>query len=319
MALPSNYGIEKNRNSMAGLSAYENGGPGSGNFGHAGRPGKRGGSGKGGAVSSTGDSADLDRKIKEAERRLYDIQDEIDGEADFGGDTSHLESLEVEAQEELRQLKAEKAKRDKANSWDEPYKEFTKTDQIGTGDYAEAGFFTSGEYTVDAHLDAKDVVDSVKDYNILNDMLFEAETKDNLASTPEGIQIERLLGDLKGELHAQNAYSSATFETAERRRNMLLQVGAGAASIRDKLQSFRGIDRYNRYVDKGVNIANKTERRATIASNNSDGKWQSHQTAKPEVAGGTAGSDRPMTKAYDKHLIEQQKKRASDLAYMFSR
>lgn len=56
MALPSNYGIEKNRNSMAGLSAYKNGGPGSGNFGHAGRPGKRGGSGKGGAVSPTGKS-----------------------------------------------------------------------------------------------------------------------------------------------------------------------------------------------------------------------------------------------------------------------
>ena len=44
MALPSRYGIDKNMNSMAGLSAYENGGKGSGNFGHAGRPGERGGS-----------------------------------------------------------------------------------------------------------------------------------------------------------------------------------------------------------------------------------------------------------------------------------
>lgn len=53
MALPSNYGIEKNRNSMAGLSAYENGGPGSGNFGHAGRPGLIGGSGGRGIGASS--------------------------------------------------------------------------------------------------------------------------------------------------------------------------------------------------------------------------------------------------------------------------
>ena len=32
---------------MEGLSAYENGGPGSGNFGHSGRPGRVGGSGDG--------------------------------------------------------------------------------------------------------------------------------------------------------------------------------------------------------------------------------------------------------------------------------
>lgn len=46
------YGIDKSVNSMAGLSAYENGGPGSGNFGHAGRPGQQGGSGKGEALLS---------------------------------------------------------------------------------------------------------------------------------------------------------------------------------------------------------------------------------------------------------------------------
>lgn len=45
MALPSKYGIDKKINSMEGLSAYENGGKGSGNFGHSGRPGEVGGSG----------------------------------------------------------------------------------------------------------------------------------------------------------------------------------------------------------------------------------------------------------------------------------
>lgn len=49
--MPDKYGVDKSLNSMAGLSAYENGGPGSGNFGHAGRPGKRGGSGSGSGIS----------------------------------------------------------------------------------------------------------------------------------------------------------------------------------------------------------------------------------------------------------------------------
>lgn len=44
MAMIQRYGVEKNINSMAGLSAYENGGKGSGNFGHKGRPGEVGGS-----------------------------------------------------------------------------------------------------------------------------------------------------------------------------------------------------------------------------------------------------------------------------------
>ena len=47
MALPSKYGVDKKINSMEGLSAYENGGKGSGNFGHSGRPGEGGGSGNG--------------------------------------------------------------------------------------------------------------------------------------------------------------------------------------------------------------------------------------------------------------------------------
>lgn len=53
MALPTRYGIEKKINSMEGLSAYENGGKGSGNFGHAGRPGKVGGSSSSGSYVSS--------------------------------------------------------------------------------------------------------------------------------------------------------------------------------------------------------------------------------------------------------------------------
>ena len=78
-----------------------NGGHGSGNFGHSGRPGKIGGSGKGSGSTT-------DEKIEEAKQRLYDIQDGITTEEEYGGDTSHLESLEQEAREELEQLKEQK-------------------------------------------------------------------------------------------------------------------------------------------------------------------------------------------------------------------
>lgn len=59
MAMPQRYGIEKKINSIEGLRAYENGGKGSGNFGHAGRPGKVGGSSSGSIVGgNTGPSSE---------------------------------------------------------------------------------------------------------------------------------------------------------------------------------------------------------------------------------------------------------------------
>lgn len=79
MALPSKYGIDKNMNSMEGLSAYENGGAGSGNFGHAGRPGKRGGSST--DAVSVGATFDKDRdnggRLKEYQTKLREIQKAI--------------------------------------------------------------------------------------------------------------------------------------------------------------------------------------------------------------------------------------------------
>ena len=49
--MPSRYGVDKSLNSLEGMSAYENGGKGSGNFGHKGRPGEVGGSGDGMGVT----------------------------------------------------------------------------------------------------------------------------------------------------------------------------------------------------------------------------------------------------------------------------
>ena len=53
MALPSK---EVKNNEIAGLDTFYNGGKGSGNFGHEGRPGKRGGSGNGQGKSSKTDT-----------------------------------------------------------------------------------------------------------------------------------------------------------------------------------------------------------------------------------------------------------------------
>ena len=73
MALPSKYSIDKKLNSMDGLSAYENGGKGSGNWGHEGRPGYVGGSGRGVGASSLHESrqrvGSVEKEAKEAEAR----------------------------------------------------------------------------------------------------------------------------------------------------------------------------------------------------------------------------------------------------------
>ncbi len=84
MGMPSRYGIDKKINSMAGLSAYENGGKGSGNFGHAGRPGEVGGSGKGtGASSGSGyvPKHKKDMRIREAILKSITGQKELQDRA----------------------------------------------------------------------------------------------------------------------------------------------------------------------------------------------------------------------------------------------
>ena len=84
MGMPSKYGVDKKINSMAGLSAYENGGKGSGNFGHAGRPGEVGGSGKGtGASSGSGyvPKHKKDMRIREAILKSITGQKELQDRA----------------------------------------------------------------------------------------------------------------------------------------------------------------------------------------------------------------------------------------------
>lgn len=85
MALPSKYGIEKKINSMEGMSAYDNGGKGSGNFGHSGRPGQIGGSGSGGGISMpdrASDPHDWFSTVQDVNKEYKERQAEIDKNAD---------------------------------------------------------------------------------------------------------------------------------------------------------------------------------------------------------------------------------------------
>lgn len=66
---------------VAVLESFLNGGKGSGNFGHAGRPGQRGGSGKGGLKHSKSGGGDderkaLDKKVREYKKKLKALDEE---------------------------------------------------------------------------------------------------------------------------------------------------------------------------------------------------------------------------------------------------
>lgn len=65
-------------NEIAGLDTFYNGGKGSGNFGHAGRPGKVGGSGKGEGVPTSKKVSDIELEQKGIESRIQGLTERID-------------------------------------------------------------------------------------------------------------------------------------------------------------------------------------------------------------------------------------------------
>ena len=86
MALPSKYGIDKKTNSMEGLSAYENGGKGSGNFGHVGRPGEIGGSASEGGATGLAKAKEIAKDDKQWQKLLGDIAERAEQiKSDTGG------------------------------------------------------------------------------------------------------------------------------------------------------------------------------------------------------------------------------------------
>ena len=100
MALPSRYGIDKKINSMEGLGAYENGGKGSGNFGHSGRPGMIGGSGDGGESSK--ESTKLQKRILDLEDRISQVEKDFEGNKRTKIDTLHTKRALMEQLSQAR-------------------------------------------------------------------------------------------------------------------------------------------------------------------------------------------------------------------------
>ena len=134
MALPSRYGIDKNINSMAGLSVYENGGKGSGNFGHSGRPGQIGGSGRSASTTARlarGDKvADAQREARELESELIKAPYSSMTEAEYQARRAKVDEASRKARElagENERLSREEIKRgmDKKRKQDTPGKKET--------------------------------------------------------------------------------------------------------------------------------------------------------------------------------------------------
>lgn len=134
MALPSKYGIDKNMNSMEGLSAYENGGKGSGNFGHAGRPGERGGSSRSASTTARlarGDKvADAEREARELESELIKAPYSSMTESEYQSKRAKVDEASRKARElaeENKRLSKEEIKRgmDKKRNQDTPGKKET--------------------------------------------------------------------------------------------------------------------------------------------------------------------------------------------------
>lgn len=102
MSLPERYGVDKKINSMEGLSAYENGGPGSGNFGHDGRPGLIGGSGgRGIGAASLHESK---QKVGSVEKEAKEAEMASQREASYSAVMNPTDKLDAKTLDEGRQV-----------------------------------------------------------------------------------------------------------------------------------------------------------------------------------------------------------------------
>ena len=136
MALITSYGIHKDRNSMEGLAAYENGGKGSGNFGHSGRPGEVGGSAPSGNGGASGSS-------KGGEKKKYTKADLINDEYKEGYITAgERDTLLKKAQEDGSATESAEPFKDKKSESGKAHS--NKKSQESATEWAKKNF-TSGE------------------------------------------------------------------------------------------------------------------------------------------------------------------------------
>ena len=142
-----NYNEDKKLNSFAPLGTAgdfgrtDNGGKGSGNFGHAGRPGEIGGSAPAGSTSFREGEIST---VEEALQRLDDVQFEIKIAEELGENTSELELLEQEIMEQLEELRTFESREKQERDYDRRMG-FNSVDNIienggkGSGNFGHAG------------------------------------------------------------------------------------------------------------------------------------------------------------------------------------
>lgn len=159
MALPTR---NTQINEIAGIEVFRNGGPGSGNFDHAGRPGEVGGSapeGSGGKSESSSDGAktidDRLKKVKDMIAKAKKMSDE-----DFEDDDNFLADVYDSAED--RKI-AKKAGVDDKYALDEAEAEFLDVTD-GAENFGYSDVADDFDYESLSSLDPKDVLKVRKTY-----------------------------------------------------------------------------------------------------------------------------------------------------------
>ena len=197
MGLPLKYSIDKKINGMEGFSAYENGGKGSGNFHHAGRPGERGGSAPSGSGGASGSSATKTKK--------YTKSDLINDEYKEGYITAgERDMLLKKAQEDGSATESAEPFKDKKSASGKAHS--NKKSQESATEWAKKNF-TSGEQITDKDMSFDEVlarmVDGEDYYSFMGSDSVDREAMFSEMAKRTGLEYEDIyqawMGDMGGQ------------------------------------------------------------------------------------------------------------------------
>ena len=213
MAIPTNYGIHKDRNSMAGFSAYENGGNGSGNFGHSGRPGEVGGSAPSGSGGASGSSA--------TKKKKYTKSDLINDEYKEGYITAgERDMLLKKAQEDGSATESAEPFKDKKSASGKAHS--NKKSQESATEWAKKNF-TSGETpTKDMNFDEllARMVDGEDYYKLMGSDSVDREAMFSEMAKRTGLEYEDIYQAWMGDMGGQSRRYTDELKKSPRLRDL---------------------------------------------------------------------------------------------------
>lgn len=213
MAIPTNYGIHKDRNSMDGFSAYENGGKGSGNFGHSGRPGEVGGSAPSGSGGASGSSA--------TKKKKYTKSDLINDEYKEGYITAgERDMLLKKAQEDGSATESAEPFKDKKSASGKAHS--NKKSQESATEWAKKNF-TSGETpTKDMNFDEllARMVDGEDYYELMGSDSVDREAMFSEMAKRTGLEYEDIYQAWMGDMGGQSRRYTDELKKSPRLRDL---------------------------------------------------------------------------------------------------